>query len=836
MFEKSSIIFGSLMAIALPLFAEQLTPEQALQRALTERSAPALRLTAPAVRPDMKLTYIGSEAGFNGYYVFSGEKQGFCIVAADDVVDTPILGYSETGSFDGDNMPANVKWFLDGYTSEIKAMSARGRKSGAPAVINTTFDAASRHDVAPICKTKWNQDAPYWDMCPTKDDRHAYTGCVATAVAQIMKAHNWPDTGTGKVSYVAQGFGTQSVDFSQSTYDWDNMLNTYGDDATDQQKQAVAKLMYDIGVASHMMYGLDGSGAVSNDAVAGLVANFKYSKGIRSLMRETFYYDEFVEILYQEMAAGRPVLCGGSNYSGGGHAFVIDGFRTDGYFHLNWGWGGMSDGYFLVNGLDPETQGAGGSTAGYTMSLEAMVGIEPDRDGTSQVNPYLFMNIDFVTPATSYTRTSNVQFMKGVSGFGIYNYTPQQLDVQMGVRLENEATSEVSYVGGQTSTLRFQYGLIRYTVPASNFPTDGNYVVTPAFKYNDKWYDVDVNISCVQSMRLEASNQELKFTPINSTVSPKISNFEVPSEVYLNRPFQVSADLSSTGGEYFATVALILLKGNAMVAVLDMCQVDVLDGDSKHLSWTAYLPDASQQGGVAAGNYKIGIYRYNGSSGTATAIGFTTPAVTVKDAPNLSYRLSSYKFGASQATGASPTNPAVVNANDFKASSVLKVTSGYFADMVFGIFFDKSGNMIGTTSQKFISASANEETTIELTGDYSGILRPETDYLFAFYGTYTGYLGATRYLRTDSSSAIESTSVAVDTRLYPNPVVDVLTVESAERIAKVEIYSLSGTLVAMAAGDGNNAQVDMTSLASGMYIASVKLANGASVNRQIVVR
>lgn len=284
------------------------------------------------------------------YLINYGDNDGFVIVAGDDCVN-PILGYSSTGSIEENNMPQNMKGWLQTITSEIDAI----KKGNGVAVRSASSSSEGEVVVDALVKTKWYQLEPYNDMIPAG----CLTGCVATAMAQIMYYNKWPEQGVGSNSYTSfkkaeSIFGEDevnqiSVDFSQSKYDWDNMQLTYADkNWNETQANAVALLMRDCGAAVNMKYGQTVSLSTEIDACYGGNKFFNYST-------EVFYHsdystEEFEQLIKLELDNSRPVLfTGQSSTSGGsGHAFVVDGYRSDGYFHINWGWNGLYDGFFSL--------------------------------------------------------------------------------------------------------------------------------------------------------------------------------------------------------------------------------------------------------------------------------------------------------------------------------------------------------------------------------------------------------------------------------------------------------------------------------------------------------
>lgn len=317
------------------------------------------------------------------YYAFNLE-QGYVIVSGDDEM-TELVGYAENGFFDAENVPPQMQLWLNGYAEYVAAVQsgkAKARKillSDSPSVV-----------VEPLVTTKWNQDAPFNNFAPEYTDdnnnntQRCATGCAATAMAQIMKFHNWPEQGVGHYSYEHQSFGTISSNFSEHVYDWTNMIDRYNNgEYSNVQADAVALLMKDCGVSLNMNYG-PVSGASIYSYTPAFKNYFRYSS--RTVNRSGCETAEFTKIITDELQEGRPIIYCGTGEDGG-HAFVVDGYDTNYFLHVNWGWGGYSDGYFDMNYMDPTGLGIGGGSGAFKWN-QGIVLARPLKDG---VEPYEFI-------------------------------------------------------------------------------------------------------------------------------------------------------------------------------------------------------------------------------------------------------------------------------------------------------------------------------------------------------------------------------------------------------------------------------------------------------------
>lgn len=383
---------------------------------------------APAKKMVLKKAATASE---NQYYVYENANgEGWVIVAADDAV-TPILAYSKTGTFRIDNQPVNVRTWFAKYDKFIKKVEADGVKASEEAKTQwknlrkgLPDDPAGNVIVDMLVKTQWDQDDPYWMYTPGTGSKKAYTGCVATAMAQVMNYWQWPVKGTGSRTYqpiqleydedgnVTGSYilyeGKLTANFGETTYDWANMKNKYTSSATTAQKQAVATLMYHCGVATDMMYGTDaegGSGTYTvnygdwdwaddeGECAQNALANFfGYKKStLTGYMRDGYidkesgykYYDKWTDaawtaMIKEELDKHHPIMYGGAGDEGG-HSFICDGYDDKNYFHFNWGWSGSNDGWYKLDNLVPGSGGAGGGSYSFSEDQDVLIGIVPDK-------------------------------------------------------------------------------------------------------------------------------------------------------------------------------------------------------------------------------------------------------------------------------------------------------------------------------------------------------------------------------------------------------------------------------------------------------------------------
>ena len=313
---------------------------------------------------DLQLVYTGtSTRGETCFYVYNVGTTGFVIVSADDRF-RPIVGYSDEGTFATENPSPELMFYLDKI---IEARTSRNAvffddtEAEWQSVMNNgkLLSRNGGRGVDILVATKWNQDSPYNLYAPEASNGpggRCYAGCVATAMAQIMKYWDHPVHGTGSHTYNAGGWWGPSypnltANFGATYYDWDNMPERITSGSPQEQIEAVATLIYHCGVSVNMGFAYDGSGANSEDVPGAIEDYFSYSSHASVKYRFNYSLSNWQKLLKDSFDIGWPVYYSGQSDEGG-HAFVCDGYDDDDLFHYNWGWGGSNDGWFVIDEID----------------------------------------------------------------------------------------------------------------------------------------------------------------------------------------------------------------------------------------------------------------------------------------------------------------------------------------------------------------------------------------------------------------------------------------------------------------------------------------------------
>lgn len=404
--------------------------------------------------------------------VYGIKGKGVVFISKDDDIE-PVLGISDE-DFDVNNMPCGMKWWLNTANKSLERMKAKGITYSANPM------AASGRPTYFI-KTYWNQGTPFNKLCPQINGSAAPTGCIATAMAQIMKYYQYPATSKGTGIYSVTTYKDKNDKEGTTkwykrelghTYQWTAMLSSYGM-LSEDKNDAVATLMADAGAASQMNYQANGSGTIEWYAAKGFAENFRYDSLAISCLQRDFYTDaEWMEMVRKEMEAKQPVLYCGSDEIEGGHAFLLDGIQEDGKVHVNWGWGKSGDGWFDIDVLRPNITGFTGE--GFNIGQSMVLGFKQQETPSADEE-----NISqWVTDGYSFYISNNELHVKLTNA---YNYSHRVFDGKLDIVLQG--------MGDNSSKL--------YTDPIFETDTETPYVdMLSGFNYGDKDQpEVDFNLS-----------------------------------------------------------------------------------------------------------------------------------------------------------------------------------------------------------------------------------------------------------------------------------------------------------------------------------------------------
>lgn len=530
---KKYIVLTMMLVLSVVAGAESITRQQAEQLArqfITKQGMyGALSQAEPHQARARALLKGSSQDGC--YYVFNiGTNEGFVIVSGDD--RTPaVLGYSDKGSFDMDRLPSNVAAWLEGYADQIRYLRKKASaeptapvsvRSDAPLMTMTRAPWAVKKEprpaISPMITSKWDQFSPFNDLCPVVDGQHCVTGCIATALAQIMYYHKWPQAATTEIpGYTVKGKSVSYPGLPATTFNWAAMTDNpaSGTPAGD----AVAKLMQYCAFGCQADFGINNTSIYNNEPENALKNYFHYGAGVKYVERQTYSNENWESLIYTELEANRPVLYTGQSYvaeldGNVGHAFVVHGYDGNGYYAVNWGWGQSvdQDGYYLLDAMDPADLGIGGGAGGYNSGQTAIIGISKDDVETYQVTDeqvvltttaITLINDEYVLSGGYYAVIFNCEFVNFLSN-------TYEFDLNFKLYKDNEYQGFLLNAGDLRNTLPPMYYInqINLYLPAWS---PGKYKLVPVSrKLGEGEYNENIGSDKLYLTAVVSADKKLK--------------------------------------------------------------------------------------------------------------------------------------------------------------------------------------------------------------------------------------------------------------------------------------------------------------------------------------
>ena len=803
--------------------ATPLTPDEALGRVYADSPRP----TKGHDRDKMKLMRTIHTAGDAPaeVYLFTSVNNGYLVVSADDSAPA-LLGYGDNAPASEADIPPAMQYWLEEYGRQIAAGRSAGKHTGTHQREAVTED--ERRSLGPLLTTKWDQEAPYNGMCPEVEGMHCVSGCVATAMAQVMNYHQWPPKGSGSKTYTFTPYQTDvnditlTCDFASVEFDWDNMLDTYNPPYSEAEGKAVAQLMYAAGVSVDMAYGPYVSGAMTQQAAEALVTYFDYDKGITVLYRDLYGIEEWGEVLYNQLDKYGPVVYAGAN-NNGGHAFVCDGYSTDGYFHFNWGWSGISDGYYLLTALAPPSQGVGGSSGSFNYIQRIIANVRPaESDSHYTLNLGIFDNFCILQKSAEAGSTLTVG--SSVEEEYLMNLSPYTFTGICGVKITpcGDTGGEAVYTGSPLpSGLHFLETLSSYECTLPDNLEDGTYRLTPAARETDvEWHEIRTCSNLVKEITMTVTDGVCTFEPVDIPYIT-VKEISIDTDIYLDNMFRLSATLENPcDKEFQGTLCPALLdEEGEVVAIGNFCSVYLHSGESQNIDYTGSIENP--YGSVTPGAYSLAIVDYNIHRLYSEAV-----PVTVLQAPESTVlSASEVEIPGQEADH--------VEAGTLQLSSEVKCEEGYYGGIlrfyVYGPDTDEEGypliydapisNTLFLSSGESDTASATIRLRGAEEGAYYEVLLVDRDIMplgdwktFIVYSPSSG-IGGTG---TDSSE-IEVTH-------------DLVRITGDQK-ADIDVYSIDGVRALYSVA---TTEVSLASLPYGIYLVVITTPDGHRAVRKII--
>ncbi|MCH5231296.1 MAG: C10 family peptidase [Muribaculaceae bacterium] len=611
---KKTLTIMTLGLLSTAAMAAPLTPEEALQRLQQNgEDVPATR----GMQNDANLIMTWKSLDGNpAIYLFNNnDNKGFMLLSADDVI-APVLGFSDSGCFDPDNIPPAMENWLDQYAEQIEYSTKASAGLSSQTSTRATLPSSWK-PIGPLVKTQWDQGTPYNNDCPLdKTKQRSVTGCVATAMSQVMNYFKYPTKGQNSISYTtSQVSGALSLDFSTLTFDWANMINNYNGSYTDAQASAVATLMMAAGYSVQMSYSSNESGAISGYIPGALVKYFNYDQSVTYLARSLKNYTEWATLIYNNLQNVGPVIYDGTTSDNGGHSFVCDGYNGNGYFHFNWGWGGVADGYFLLDALNPSTIGTGGYFGGFNFDQDVVLNIQPAKAGSKPVDQiylsgslqgyksssYIYLQINGSQyPGFRYSGTSEMTFDVGAKFEPVNN--PNAAFYQA---CSNNSTFRKAFMPLDPGHLFVTNPSLGYPYPSFvatgvNLENNTKYKVTIAYRPDGgDWTEVPTGNGNYNYFYITKSGSNYSFENFAQDQFT-CDQLDLTSALYDGNAatFQIKLT-NNTQSELTRGATLLLLDSNGQTLFEGDSFVQTLDpGQSYSLAWTTPLTKAQGTGNI----------------------------------------------------------------------------------------------------------------------------------------------------------------------------------------------------------------------------------------------
>lgn len=744
-------------------------------------------------------------------YIFDRPNGGGFIIASADDEALPLLGYTDEGSFIYNEMPDNMRYFLDEYANEIEALRDGRMVDDA----NQRLSSLTFNEVKPLLGSiAWDQKAPFNDRCPVlSGTQRCATGCVATATGQIMYYHKYPIAGTGAHSY--DDNGTTRYDAFTDVIDWESMLPYYNDASSQAAKDAVSTLMWKLGVASEMKYGSTSS-ATSHNMLVGLVEYFKYDRGVIDYERARHPLGEWKQMLYDELAAGRPINYGGMTGTDSGHQFVLDGNDADGLFHINWGWAGRGNGYYSITALLPTTRGTGAGTGGgYNYKQSAMIGLQPDRGSLPADGLYVITEQCAPAGVGPYTAGTTVEFDLGrVSNHGSLT---AQFSVAVGLFIDGnmEAVSEPYGLNLQPWYGMPGPNIVKFTLPELSYYSGKDVEFRPVYKMAgqtvDRWRIAGASVPVgIAAAYYNGGSRTYRFTD-DDKYHVGITGMGI-AKAYAYYPSNLKFHMVNSGTLEFAEDVIPVvydISGSTKVTSCDPFLIDLESGQSDDFVFPVTIE-------ATEGNYLLCLELNDGTS-------LGSCYITLKPEPaKADLSLQSYSM---------PGGDRVTD-NHIYAVATVHNAGGYFNGSICGMVCDEYG-----TAMKDYLGITNVE--IDAGGTAAIVIDGVTTMPPGDYALHLGYIDGNTIYRIHGTdellyfTLLDGTGIEqimADGRAFkatPTPAVDVLHV-NAVGVRELRLYAIDGSLVAQSY---NSDTLNVSHIAAGGYVLECVTAEGTYTTR-----
>lgn len=758
------------------------------------------------VRPQTRQT-----ADQPAYYIYNQGDRGFVIVSGDDRMAS-ILGYSFENPFSEANLPDNMRFWLNQYVLQQQQL-----ESTADTPSETTATSAAANNFAPsvaplLGDIRYDQGDPYNRLCPTVNGRRCVTGCVATAMANILSYYQYPTKGTGSHSYVSQTNQLSvSFDYANTTFDWNNILKQYvSGQYNDTQANAIAQLMLACGVACDMNYDPSASGSSVYTAVSGMKNYLGYNPYAYCARGDHYSPTEWVNMIKTELNAQRPVYFTASDNSYTGHAFILDGYDEEGLMHVDWGWSGMSNGYYLVAELQPGASGTGGGDgSGYQFEQIMVVGLAPSTMLSDKVSHFEAYDLSY--NAANKTFTVN----------NIFNYS-ETFNGSMAIVAGNDerqfAISQVQDLQGLNNL--YGYKNIQFGMQVLPVLVDGVYDIFIGTKLagNSKWDKVPCEYASSPKYSLVVENGTATVVTENSDLTNPNVTVKSDGTLHSNRlaTFTITISNPRANNDFLGHMELdIVDNSGTTIESIRLQQLYLKPGESKVLTRTITMPDV-------IGNVTVKpIWVHNNYQRYVVG----TPAsfyVFSQGTPATGFTTSDVKLA----------NTSVEQGSAFTCTGTLTLNNDgdyYETQLVAYLYSPNTGTYETSSPMTPVSVEKSGPKTFSIDLNIPADTKTGR-YQFQLFSYESGQFHQlfNENVRITAYTGIESVSTADALRLVSADASGI-SLSSSQAVRSLSLYDLQGRLLRTSFSSEGSGRYRMATdgLPAGTYIIQATLANGS---------